>query len=773
MHTKNNNSTIRFALLILGLSLVSVFVWITRSDDQLLPSIEKTSVQPAQQLRNVEPNPVKTAALAISRGYFDGARASLAALDDKTASQTPALQLQSMLSKYDHISENLKTAYHDAYQDYLEKVREQFKYAQWRQQMLNASQSVDLQTEEKTEEEAKLSEQAREHWLRALAFLSSSHLLAERTGLPETIEPALRQQIIDQSLKADQYYQSKNLWNQAFARVYYYLLSLEQENTEFRTQADRLMRQAILENLYTPDPNSDTLPWPEKRRDINTDIVSIALKHIDEQHVEVPDYREMSKNALRNCLYLAQTPKLIEAFPQLENQEALLDYQTQLNGLLDQVKTQPDNYFKYAQLIDLLDNVRKITQKTLKFPDEVIISEFAEGAFFALDGYSYPVWPADVANFRKDITNEFSGIGVLINKSTGRLRVESLLDDSPAARAGLDAGDIIVAIDGRKTANMDIDRCVRYITGPQGTDVNLTIERMDAEKNLDFTVTRDQIIVQTIKGLYRDEKSQWHYFLDPDDGIAYVHLTSFAEESTERLRHTLEQLREQNLRGLVLDLRDNSGGYLSTAIEISDIFISSGIIVSTKTRGGEYALYDRAKSENTFDDKLPMVCLVNEQSASASEILSGALKDHARALIVGARTYGKGSVQTIQPLPPTEAELKNTIAYYYLPSGRRVHRDPKDPTNKDYGVEPDVNVELTGQQYRDVTLLRREAEVLRRTETQQEQDSAKTFTPDELLEGDPQLNVAFLCLKAKLIAQSIPDYYQQKLVKKNTPKLEK
>ncbi|MCP4709521.1 MAG: S41 family peptidase [Planctomycetes bacterium] len=773
MQTKNNHSTVRIVLLILGLSVASVFIWITRSDDRLLPSINKPTVQPAHQLRNVEPDAVKTAALFIAHGHFDGARTSLATLDDKSAELPPAQLLQSMLGKYDGITEDLKNAYHGAYQEYLDKVEEQFKYARWRQQMLNASQNVDLETEEKTTEEEKLSEQARDHWLRALAFLSSSHLLADRTGLTETIDPDIRREIVEQSLKADKYYQSKNLWNEAFARVYYYLLSLEQENDEFRTQADRIMRQAILENLYTPDPNSDTLPWQEKRRDINTDIVSHALKLIDDQHVELPDYREMSQNALRNGLYLAQTPKLIQAFPQLANEEALLEYQTQFNELLDQTKTKPDDYFNYSQLLDLLENVRNITQRTLKFPDEVIIAEFTEGAFFALDGYSYPVWPADVANFRKDITNEFSGIGVLINKSTGRLRVESLLDDSPAAHAGLDAGDIIVAIDGRKTANMDIDRAVRYITGPKGTDVTLTIERMDFDEDREFTLTRDQIIVQTIKGLYRDEKSQWHYFLDPDDGIAYVHLTSFAEESTERLRHTLEQLREQNLRGLVLDLRDNSGGYLSTAIEISDIFISSGIIVSTKTRGGEYALYDRAKPETTFDDKLPMVCLVNEQAASASEILSGALKDHDRALIVGARTYGKGSVQTIQPLRPTEAELKNTIAYYYLPSGRRVHRDNKDTSNQDYGVEPDVNVELTGKLYRDVTLLRREAEVLRRTETQAEQDSVKTFTPEELLEGDPQLNVAYLCLKAKLIAESLPDYYNKKLVKKDTPNLEK
>ena len=263
MQKTNKHSALRLFLLILGLSCASVFIWFTRSNDRLLPSIDKPTILPAQQIRNVEPDAVKTAALAISSGFFDIARASLATLDEKTAEQPPAQQLQSMLGKYDSITEDLNNAYQIAYQDYLDKVQEQSKHAQWRQQMLIASQKVDLEIDEKAEEEAKLSEQARDHWLRALAFLSSSHLLADRTGLTETIDPDLRRQIVEQSLKADQYYQSKNLWNEAFARVYYFLLSLEQENTEFRTQADRLMRQAILENLYTPDPNSDTLPWPE------------------------------------------------------------------------------------------------------------------------------------------------------------------------------------------------------------------------------------------------------------------------------------------------------------------------------------------------------------------------------------------------------------------------------------------------------------------------------------------------------------------------------
>ena len=754
----------------MGLSLLGLLIWNDRKGLAPAVSAEDTASQKTQLAVNNQQLALRAAAQSISRGYFEGARISLASLDPKAAQNETALLLSEMLSRYDRITRQTKQAQQDAYNEYLEKIKEQTQTAQWREQMLQASEAFDLNHPRKEDEEARLRQQIQDHWLRALAYLTSSHELAQRVGMEETIAAHLRQMIVNRSLNIALLYEQQKNWNEAFARVYYQLTFLDKQNRQYKKESERLLRMALLENLYIPDPNEDTLPWQEKRRDISFNIFSLALKNIDLQYVEEPDFKEISAGALRYCLYLAQSEKLPRTFDTLKDSDALQKYRDALEQMLKRNEKQPPEYFNYEQVLNLLSAVLKISSETVKLPDEVIIAEFAEGAFSALDGYTYAIWPADVANVRKDITNEFSGIGVLISKGTGRLRIETLLEDSPAARAGLDAGDIIVAIDDRKTANMNIDMAVRRITGKAGTDVVLTIEREDFEDLRDFTITRQHIVVKTVKGLYRDPQGQWQYYLDPDRRLAYIRLTSFAEETTERLRQTLNQLKKQNLRGLVLDLRDNNGGYLSTAIEVADCFITSGVIVSTRVRGGLAAMSDEAHSENTFDDKLPLVILVNAASASASEIVSGALKDHGRALIVGARTFGKGNVQTISPLRPSEAELKNTVAYYYLPSGRRVHKDPKDPANKDYGVEPDVELELTALQNQQILLVRREAETLHQTEGPAAAQKWKTYSAQEVLDSDPQLTLAFLCLKAKLIAESFNTPYPQKLVQRqNTP----
>jgi carboxyl-terminal processing protease len=260
--------------------------------------------------------------------------------------------------------------------------------------------------------------------------------------------------------------------------------------------------------------------------------------------------------------------------------------------------------------------------------------------------------------------------------------------------------------------------------------------------------------VQTVKGLYRDALGHWQYFADPNHGIAYVRVTNFAAETNERLKSIIQSLQEENLQGLILDLRNNSGGYLSAAVEMVDQFVSQGAIVSTRPRNSSQGIYDNASIEGTLDGKLPLVILVNSISASASEIVSGSLKDHQRALIVGTRTYGKGNVQQIQGLKPFDAELKITIAYYYLPNNRRVHRDPKDKTNEDYGVEPDVKMELAGKQIETWNKTLREAGILHRMNPDSTK-TWKTFKPEQILEADPQMKMAVICLRAQLIAQSM------------------
>jgi C-terminal peptidase prc len=219
------------------------------------------------------------------------------------------------------------------------------------------------------------------------------------------------------------------------------------------------------------------------------------------------------------------------------------------------------------------------------------------------------------------------------------------------------------------------------------------------------------------------------------------------------------------MRGLVLDLRNNSGGYLSTAIDISDSLLSRGTIVSTRTRGNEIASEDVAQVDNTVDLHTPMVVLINGISASASEIVSGCLKDNHRALIVGTRSFGKGNVQTIQDIRPTQAKMKITIAYYYLPSGRRVHRNPLDKENEDYGVAADVDVELTGKQMTELETMQRDAGILHRNGGAKENQDWTIYDAEKVLESDPQLRMALLCLKSRLLAESLGITSSEAIVK--------
>jgi len=354
------------------------------------------------------------------------------------------------------------------------------------------------------------------------------------------------------------------------------------------------------------------------------------------------------------------------------------------------------------------------------------------------------------------MTQEFSGIGILINKNAeGLLKVESPLEDSPAYRAGLDADDTIIAIDGKSTANMTLEMAVSLITGPENTDVVLTIERKGLDKPRDFRITRQRIVVQTVKGLCRDQLGRWKYFVDEDRRIGYVRLTNFTGETPRRLKQVLEDLKAAGMKGLILDLRYNSGGYLNGAVEVSDYFLDSGLIVSTRPdRPSDIEQFDYATKKRTIDARLPMVVLINGASASAAEIVSGALKDHGRAVIVGTRSYGKGSVQQIQQLLPSVARLKLTIAYYFLPNGGRVNRDPHDKTNKNYGVEPDVTVELVGKQAEEYLKVRREASILHRSSQPDDARAWAIYTPEELLDSDPQLKVALLCMRARLLADA-------------------
>jgi carboxyl-terminal processing protease len=365
------------------------------------------------------------------------------------------------------------------------------------------------------------------------------------------------------------------------------------------------------------------------------------------------------------------------------------------------------------------------------------------------------VWPTQVPDLEKSLTNEFSGIGVEITKRRGLLTVVSLLPDTPAYNSGLDAGDVIEAVDGTETKDMTLVCAVRRITGPSGTKVRLTIRSPGEERTKDISITRAKITVPTIRGWQRTETGKWRYVIDEGEKIVYVRITSFSEKTASDLERVLSQLEAEGLKGLILDLRFNTGGLLSSAIEVTDKFVAEGPIVST--RPGSIWTYATAKKKGTHPN-YPLAILINRYSASASEIVAGALQDkiHSRAVLVGERTQGKGSVQGITPYPNGGAQLKYTMAYYHLPSGQRVESKEamKKQGRQDWGIGPNIDMYLTSEEVDRMADAQRHNNILARADHNgTAAPELKRHTIEETLAADPHLAVAVLVVESKLVEE--------------------
>lgn len=326
-----------------------------------------------------------------------------------------------------------------------------------------------------------------------------------------------------------------------------------------------------------------------------------------------------------------------------------------------------------------------------------------------LDPYTSYFDPETVTKMEQDIKGQFTGIGVVIRKDTIKdmLQVVTPIKGSPAHKAGMQAGDLVTRIirevdsNGKKlpepedisTKGMSTNDAVKKILGQEGTKVKLFVEREGEEKPLEFEITRGRIEVESVFGHKRKDDDEWDYYVDPENQIAYIRLSQFQKNTDKQLERVLADLKKTGLKGLVLDLRFNPGGLLPSAVKISDLFIDDGVIVSIRERGKREQGYGGI-SEGSYLN-FPMVCLINGLSASASEIVSACLQDHGRALIVGERSYGKGSVQSIQPLDSVgsgdvKAEIKLTTASFWRPSGKNLNKSSTSGKDEDeWGVTPD------------------------------------------------------------------------------------
>ena len=386
-----------------------------------------------------------------------------------------------------------------------------------------------------------------------------------------------------------------------------------------------------------------------------------------------------------------------------------------------------DNIYDNIDIFgELLEKINK------EYVDDVDPSKSMDaainGLLQSLDPYSAYMTPESFKSMQTETSGEFGGLGIEVGMEAGVVKVISPIDDTPASKAGLKAGDYIVKIEKTQVQGKTLTEAVELMRVPVGSSLEITVRRKGKKKALIFNITREIIKVQSVKSKILN------------DSVGYIRLTSFNENSSQQIKKTVLKFnKNKNLNSFILDLRNNPGGLLSQAIKISDFFLENGEIVSTKSRRTSENRRWFAKKGDLIDGK-SMIVLINYGSASASEIVAGALKDHSRAIVIGTRSFGKGSVQSIIPLAGNGA-MRLTTARYFTPSGISIQAK---------GIEPDIIVEAGVTDLKKAKNDNRREENLRGAldkkknskKTEIDTDSDKPLTPLEKLLQDNQISRA-------------------------------
>ena len=380
---------------------------------------------------------------------------------------------------------------------------------------------------------------------------------------------------------------------------------------------------------------------------------------------------------------------------------------------------------------DVFDKVKKDYVETVE--DKVLIEAAINGMLTSLDPHSSYLDEKAFNEMRIQTKGEFGGLGIEVTMENGLVKVVSPIDDTPAFRAGMKSGDYISRIDGESVMGTTLSDAVEKMRGKPGTDIELTVLREGASEPLIVKVTRDVIKIKSIRARR-------------EDNIAYIRITSFSEQTSEslekELKTVMKDIGESKFEGMVLDLRNNPGGLLDQAIEVSDLFLTQGEIVSTGGRVADGNKRFNATAGDVISGK-PIVVLINGGSASASEIVAGALQDHKRAVLVGTKSFGKGSVQTVIPLSVSNGAMRLTTSRYYTPSGRSIQAD---------GIEPDVVIQQSKLETtdKDSKLTTSEATLRKHLVAEEEvsRKGKKSKTQSKLYDTDYQLGYAVDMLHA-------------------------
>lgn len=692
---------------------------------------EAVEVKPQAEPVVVDPEAVNLVCKLIYQGKFDEASEFIGQLGPQVESlPEPLVQLAEIVAEYNDISVGRQLANRVEYDKQFAKFN---SYKTGEANDVNDINDVNSIP-------------------RILAAIAMVREYASEEQFEQILSDSFVQDVIGRAKDNADELEAKGKWLEAYIRCYEWLQLIYKGNKAYTDYSEKLATKAGILASFQDSPCETR---QERYENIEKKLFIRAVRALNFSYVNIINYQEVAAKAIERCALLAEV--LGNPYAEIDTKYEIDDEQISAwLGALGRLKTEAKESplgVSRDKFIDIFERVLELNEQTVNLPSEVLIAQFTEAAFASLDPYTTMVWPRQRADFEKMLTNEFTGIGIEISKRKGLLTVISLLPDTPAYNSGLDAEDVIEKVDGSETKGMSLICAVKYITGSEGTDVTLTVRTPGQEQSREIIITRARIVVPTIRGRKRTDTGQWRHMVDEENKIGYIRITSFSDKTASDFEEVLSSLEQDGMRGLILDLRYNSGGLLTSAIEMTDKFVKRGAIVITRPRFG-LPSYATAHAAGTHPD-YPLVILINKYSASASEIMAGALADpkHRRAILVGERTHGKGSVQTITNYPGEGSQLKYTMAYYHLPSGQRVksrvamEKEGRD----DWGVAPDVKVELRRDELVKINNIQKDNDVLVKADHDNGSDSLKKHAIADTLAVDHQMAVGVLVIRSKLI----------------------
>jgi len=605
-----------------------------------------------------------------------------------------------------------------------------------------------------------------------LSVIAKTGEFADEAQKKHLLSDPFVKEVIRKAIDKAAEYEVEGKWLEAYTNCYGWLTAIDPNNEGYSDYAQQLLDKATITMAFEDSPCETS---KERFQGVKKELFVRAINFLNSHYVSIINYNEIATEAIERCKLLAEVISTssrlsedsenddqgsLDAIKGTFDPDKLATWSDGLTELLDEAKSASGGLARLdkKKFLDVFDNVLDLNKSTINLPRTVLVAQFTEAALSTLDPYTVIIWPRQVQDFEQMMTSAFTGIGIEISKQKGMLTVSSLLLDTPAFNSNLDAGDVIEEVDGLETKGMSLFCAAKKIKGPAGTKVKLKVRRSSDDKNVDdklfdVIITRDTIVVPTTRGWQRSQTGKWLYMIDEKNKIGFVRLTSFSSDTASGLEKVLFNLENRGLKGLILDLRFNTGGLLDSAVAVVDMFIKDGLIVRRQSGSGRI-FYELAKEKGTHPN-YPLVILINSSSASASEIVAGALADekYKRAILVGTRTHGKGSVQGITGQLGGGAQLKYTMAYYHLPSGQRVEsRDAMEKLDrKDWGVAPNVEVELRSDELKKMMEVQRNNDVLVKANHNGTSNDFTKHTIEETLAADPQLAVGLLIIQSKLI----------------------